>query len=695
MAVITVYAGARVSMPVDQADLSWGEIADELALLANEPPGAPPDASREEQKKAMVAWGPHALRAGATRGNAGVDAVTMLAIDVDAGDPEAVVARLRDAGVAGVVYESPSSTPEAPRFRVVSPLAEPVAPERCRDTRLAFAEALGIEPGAGVEECCEPGRLFFIGRLHGTPERRVWRVEGEAVHEAELPAPTLAWGAAKAPAIALAPLAALPPADAGIAAALGPADAHAGRKWHICGALGGVMRKMGYSAAQCEAVVRAWLPAGRADVDIGAGVKRALCAWAKPADAVSGHGDLARWLGESHADVVERACWSASFAGRVAAARPAPATSPWRAVTGAPAYDALGERRSFADPETPLEYYCAGLRLAPSDGKISLIAGMPGAGKGPIADHLAVCFTFGLPAFGIFPCRKSRVLLLDCEGLWLSMRRIRRMCRALGVDARDIADPRNVSGVSLLSDATYYAIEAEAPEVVVLDSYTSAMLATGVDSFKPEFAQLARMLGALGVLVLAVAHANKKPEPGERPTLGHVAGSFALASLAATGIASWHPDYQKAPNRVELGCMRAPEMPFESLAVEFSDVAGDGLAVTAITSRDIRAAEARAAVDERVALANKILTWFRRYSQIHQQSREALLKAGLGVNNTDGREMLSAVLAELADAGFLTLDATHRTHTYKITSPQATTTVVLDAAGRFVPGASSFQRAAP
>ena len=61
------------------------------------------------------------------------------------------------------------------------------------------------------------------------------------------------FGSAQKPSVELTPLAELPPADAGIVAALGPASAHHGRKWFVCGAVGGIMRKLGFPAARCEA----------------------------------------------------------------------------------------------------------------------------------------------------------------------------------------------------------------------------------------------------------------------------------------------------------------------------------------------------------------------------------------------------------------------------------------------------------
>jgi hypothetical protein len=446
----------------------------------------------------------------------------------------------------------------------------------------------------------------------------VWHVEGAPLDVADLPAPTLPWCEAKAPVADVGPLEDLPPADAGIVAALGPQDAHAGHRWHLLGALGGVMRRAGYSRQQAEAVAREWLADADGDVDVEHGIRHLVGAWTKEAHEVSGVEVLAELVGARHAAVIDHAVDTSSTWGK-AAARVKAAQQPWAHAVGADEGDALGTRHWLGDPRPPLEYYCEGLRLAPSEGKISLIAGLPGAGKGPIANYLAVCFALGLPAFGRFPCRKSRVLLLDCEGWMLTLDRIERIEAGLGYGAnaaRDMLEVRDIAarGTPLLSDATFYAIQAAAPEVVILDSYTSAMMATGLDPNKIEFAQLAQLLGGLGVLVISVAHANKAPLANERPTLQQVSGSGALASQAQTGISVWHPDDANR-DRIALACMRAPFDGFESLEVDFSGKKGEPLKLEVVDAAAENAADKAASDAEAgrlTVLAGRLLAWWRK-----------------------------------------------------------------------------------
>jgi hypothetical protein len=152
-----------------------------------------------------------------------------------------------------------------------------------------------------------------------------------------------AWGSAAKPTITLTPLAALPPADAGIVAALGPASAHHGRKWFVCGAVGGIMRKLGFPADRCEAVVREWLGSAGPGVNVDAGVKHALGAWQKPASEVSGVDALAEIVGREHADVIAEAAMRTRRPNALVKAAPSP---------DAPARDGAF---SVAQPPAPSE----------------------------------------------------------------------------------------------------------------------------------------------------------------------------------------------------------------------------------------------------------------------------------------------------------------------------------------------------
>jgi hypothetical protein len=239
-----------------------------------------------------------------------------------------------------------------------------------------------------------------------------------------------------------------------------------------------------------------------------------------------------------------------------------------------------GRALSFTDPEEPIAYLCKGLSLAPSTGKITLIAGEPGGGKGPVADHLGVCFALGLKAFEEYQCERVNVALIDVEGARLTMRRLRRLARGMNRPAAELAGKLHVfdaSGEDFLSEVFHERLRRyvtrHAIGVVVLDSYTSAMLGCGVEANQPEFAVLAKELGKMGVLVIAVAHSNKSAaQRGGEPRLSDIAYSGALAAMAQTAIVVHYPTPDR--NVIQVSCARAPEESFRPFRVRFEDTRG-------------------------------------------------------------------------------------------------------------------------
>lgn len=306
---ITIYAGAHDAAPYAQPEISWPEVADEIAGLCAE--------AARASKTDLPAIGPYRLREGATRSAEAVEAVTLMMIDVDRGDVSEIEARLAALGVSALVYGSPSDDPEGPadarRVRVVAPLATPIAPDQCREKRLAFAEALGLGPGSGVEGAADPARLFFVGRVAGTGPRYVRRFDGQPLDVASLPAPSDAWArpgpAPTGPASATGPAPGDATRDAAIGlivGALGDARERQGQRFDLCGALGGYLRKTGWSRASGERVIRAWLPTDDPAIDVERGVRWALGAWDLPSEDVSGSQALGSLVGPDVLALVEQ-----------------------------------------------------------------------------------------------------------------------------------------------------------------------------------------------------------------------------------------------------------------------------------------------------------------------------------------------------------------------------------------------------
>jgi hypothetical protein len=107
------------------------------------------------------------------------------------------------------------------------------------------------------------------------------------------------------------------PSPAGeIVEALGPHEKHEGRKFYLCGAVGGLMRKHGFTAAQCESTLRAWLPSDDPSVNVEHGLAWAVNAWGLDVASVSGFAALSELLGAEHAQRIADASAAVSPSGR-------------------------------------------------------------------------------------------------------------------------------------------------------------------------------------------------------------------------------------------------------------------------------------------------------------------------------------------------------------------------------------------
>lgn len=624
MAVVTVYAGARKPIPKGAQDLSWDRLVLELTALANEPTGAPEGTDYEDQKRQMIAWAPHTLRI-PYRLAENVEHVSLLVVDVDNDDrptspitPETIAALMAGKGIQGLLYESPRSTPALPKFRIVATISEPIPPDACRECRTRFAEMLGLGPRCGVHGAIEAVKLFFAGRLHGTPPRRVWVIPGSPVNVRELPPNSDAWAKSFTQAPVASPhLAEIPPADQGIVAAIGPWQSHTGRKHMLVGALAGLMRRECYSAPQWEATVREWLDGAPATVDVEAALTSWQPTWSKDFETVSGEDELARHVGAEHASIIAAAVRKGAWPERVIAALPKAPTRPALSIVAPDTGDPLGTRHFLSETIEPIPYTIPGLCLAPNlGGKISMIGGLPGAGKGPLEAYICVCAALGLPLFDAMPIPvRQKVLYVDVEGWRLTARRMQRIALGLGRDPRELDDWLDLwDTFTILDDRTYYRLEAHPARFIALDSYTTAMLRYDLDQNKNEYAKGAQALATLpDRTVLPITHARKSSaaDKHEAPDLTDISGSGALGALAQTGISVWKPDPTN-PARISVACLRAPEAQFASFDVEFRDLPNGGLALVRITSEEKEAEEHRASTIGLEAATNAVLTFLHR-----------------------------------------------------------------------------------
>lgn len=444
--------------------------------------------------------------------------------------------------------------------------------------------------------------------------------------------------------------------------ALGPCPEDGSRS-EAALALGGILRRLGAHAGVVKPLIEAWM--GDESHNVADHVRRALDAWNHPAENVSGIGALREALGQERADLVysiAEASLGAKRRAAMAARSEAKATkaendtSEGGSFTGGPSplstnAGLLGTVLSFSDPERPIEYICPALGLAPNDGKVTMIAGLFGGAKGPFADYLAVCFALGAEVFGVHEVRRSNALILDFESSRLTMKRCRRIARGLERKEGELDGALHVMAASAAAvmdpqwlDTLAAYIEAHQIGVVVLDSYTRALLAHGVDFDRPEFAELAAGLASLKCCVIIIAHANKASATKDEPTLLDVSGSAALPSQVQTGIILYYPNRQDK-NVVRVKCDRALEAPFVTFDATWSGDKDEPLKLSAgAPPARGRPARAEAAAEDSLASnVNKIVDAAKRVAPGELTTRA--LRSDSGLNSRAWAPAIKAAVA--------------------------------------------------
>jgi hypothetical protein len=134
-----------------------------------------------DDKRLGHCWSPTAYATGHTsRGNAGVEAVSCLVFDCDrvTPDPE------RLEGVYWVGHTTWSNKPQAPRWRVIIPLARPVPAAQWRDTWRRARAALCPEADPA---CKDPSRAYWLPSHDGGVSAKQRRHEGPLLDPSTLP----------------------------------------------------------------------------------------------------------------------------------------------------------------------------------------------------------------------------------------------------------------------------------------------------------------------------------------------------------------------------------------------------------------------------------------------------------------------------------------------------------------------------
>jgi P4 family phage/plasmid primase-like protien len=121
---------------------------------------------------------------GCLRTNANVATITGLEADYDAGrmTPVAARTRLAKAGVAALIYTTPSHTPDAPRWRVLCPFSGPLPPDAREDlmARLNGVLGGGLDPASFTLS-----QAYYAGGVEGGAKVQAFLAEGDFIDNVE------------------------------------------------------------------------------------------------------------------------------------------------------------------------------------------------------------------------------------------------------------------------------------------------------------------------------------------------------------------------------------------------------------------------------------------------------------------------------------------------------------------------------
>lgn len=478
--------------------------------------------------KAQLPWlklaqfGNVATTKGSFRNNANVLAIDGIEGDYDSGSvsiPQAAT-MLQTAGVAALLYSSPSHTPESPRWRVLCPLSASAGPDERERLCARLNGALG---GLLAGESFTLSQSYYFGRVDGGAAPELVMVEGRALDAAtELDATAIGRdGTPYRPAPAPVPAADNDDDDW---------DWQPAADWErIDGALAAIPVA---DADQQETGGRdMWLRVGQALHQVdggGAGGFERWDEWSKGGKKYNARDQQRTWksLGRGGGkrvrigtlfDLAKRYGWAA-------AATVTPTTDDIDQIglvgAAAPATEATVLR--FLTPSecaaTPSRGYVVKGMVAPRD--LGCIFGAPGAGKSLIAPHIGYLVALGQAAFGL-RTKAGLVFYVSPE----DPHGMRGRITALKMRHGDTSDFVLVDGVSDLLTvgspdltALRAAVREQRPALIFLD--TLAMAFPGLDENTAEdmgrVVAIGRSLAAHGAAVILIHHDTKSQGPTPR-----------------------------------------------------------------------------------------------------------------------------------------------------------------------------------
>jgi hypothetical protein len=421
---------------------------------------------------------------GSLRHDGNLQAISGIEGDYDSGQiaPEVAAERLRAAGLAALVYTTPSHTPAAPRWRVLCPLSVTADPA---DREGHCARVNGALGGILSPESFTRSQTYYFGAVDGQAPPEVHLVEGRAIDKAtELPA--LGRPQIESPADDLEPLY---PSDL-----WDPAPDWA----RIKSALKSI--KDASDRATWLEIGQALHHGGKADP---AEAFRLWCVWSKRCP-------------EKYDEASQRRTWASFSSDRKNAVRGLGTLFHHAKLAGWSGESTPAPSRlSFLTPtdcETaPSRGYVIKGFVAPGD--VGCIFGAPGAGKSLLAPFLGYMVAGGNEAFGM-RTQAGPVFYVAAEDPHGMRGRVKALKLAHG-DAPGFTLVEGVSDLLRADSADLAALEAavkeRSPTLIIVD--TLAMAFPGLEENSAEamgrVVAVARRLAEGGAAVVLIHHDTK------------------------------------------------------------------------------------------------------------------------------------------------------------------------------------------
>lgn len=486
--------------------LTWEALAKALAA----PKPRPADPERPD----LPGWSPATFRED-RRAKDRVEVVTALVLDVDKGDVPLERVKKAIGAHRAVVHSTRRATPGSPRWRVVMATERPMTPDE-HAIMWSAAHDVFSRHGIALDEATkDPSRFWFMP---------CEPLEGDYVCEV-VDGAALDIGAARVP-VAAEPREPEPQPTQPVVhdepdelARITVATRKRRASAYLLQAEAAVSGEEGHKTAMrvVTAVVRGFALSAADARDV-------LSSWNARCEPPWSDRELAHKIDE--ASRVGSLAWGAKLLeGDKAKDAPKVDLATW---------NLLGVR-ALAEPLPPIPWLCEPIRLAP--GAVSLVAGYGYSRKTMALQSLALSIATGRSVWGLYSCRRGRVVHLDYEqGKRLTQERYQRLARGIGSELGELDDDAlRVACLPRVYLETQDAVDSLLPVVdgaalVIVDSLRAAFPhadenSSEVRTYLDALSHLSERTGAC----IVVIHHARKPNAANGGTATHaIRGSSAL-----------------------------------------------------------------------------------------------------------------------------------------------------------------------